>query len=501
MGDLPGRRLRHRPAADRAAGRRRPSAPATSASATSSSARAGSSTATSGRRSRPTTARPTGSASTSPSTRPAPCPTRTAAPTTPTPAASRSTSSCRRSRSTRSRCRRSTVSDVVIDEQDLSFHVDKVGVPVLVKVSYFPNWTAHGAEGPYRIAPNLMVVVPTSQRRRADVRPQRAPTSSSTPSRCVGIAVADRRRGSGATWSSTPVDRRAARRRRRWPSPAGTGGSAMATDVDDGRPGRHGVGAGVVGAARPDAATRMGADGDHAAAGDAVRFVMWMTIRRPMPGVADGPAGAPTSLTARHVCARRDRQGLRRPRDGARPAQRPVSPARSGSPSPATPARPSCSSAATCGRPGRRSSTRSPTACAARASTWSTSGWRRRTWCTSPPATSTARAPSSPPRTTRPSTTASSSASRAPARSASTGSARSRPWPARCSTATARADAAARRVAPRAGPAAGVRRARPVVRRRRRRSARCASSPTPPTGWAASSCRPCSSGSRRSSSR
>jgi hypothetical protein len=56
-----------------------------------------------------------------------------------------------------------TVSDVVIDEQDLSFHVDQVGVPVLVKVSYFPNWTAHGAEGPYRIAPNLMVVVPTSQ--------------------------------------------------------------------------------------------------------------------------------------------------------------------------------------------------------------------------------------------------------------------------------------------------------------------------------------------------
>ncbi len=53
------------------------------------------------------------------------------------------------------------VSNVVINEQDLSFHVDKVGVPVLVKVSYFPNWTAHGADGPYRVAPNLMVVVPT----------------------------------------------------------------------------------------------------------------------------------------------------------------------------------------------------------------------------------------------------------------------------------------------------------------------------------------------------
>jgi hypothetical protein len=56
-----------------------------------------------------------------------------------------------------------TVSDVVIDQQDLSFRVDEVGVPVVVKVSYFPNWSAEGAEGPYRIAPNVMVVVPTAQ--------------------------------------------------------------------------------------------------------------------------------------------------------------------------------------------------------------------------------------------------------------------------------------------------------------------------------------------------
>jgi hypothetical protein len=33
---------------------------------------------------------------------------------------------------------------------------------VLVKISYFPNWHASGAEGPWRIAPNLMVVIPTS---------------------------------------------------------------------------------------------------------------------------------------------------------------------------------------------------------------------------------------------------------------------------------------------------------------------------------------------------
>ena len=31
-----------------------------------------------------------------------------------------------------------------------------------MKTSYFPTWKAEGAEGPYRVTPNLMVVVPTS---------------------------------------------------------------------------------------------------------------------------------------------------------------------------------------------------------------------------------------------------------------------------------------------------------------------------------------------------
>jgi uncharacterized membrane protein len=53
-----------------------------------------------------------------------------------------------------------TVSNVEINQQSLSFDVDKPGVPVLVKVSYFPNWEASGADGPYRIGPNMMVVVP-----------------------------------------------------------------------------------------------------------------------------------------------------------------------------------------------------------------------------------------------------------------------------------------------------------------------------------------------------
>ncbi len=53
------------------------------------------------------------------------------------------------------------VSNVEIGEQSVEFDVSEPGVPVLVRVSYFPNWTAHGAEGPYRIGPNQMVVIPT----------------------------------------------------------------------------------------------------------------------------------------------------------------------------------------------------------------------------------------------------------------------------------------------------------------------------------------------------
>lgn len=54
------------------------------------------------------------------------------------------------------------VSNVKIGDDSVSFTVDKVGVPVLVRVSYFPNWQVSGAKGPYRVAPNMMVVIPTS---------------------------------------------------------------------------------------------------------------------------------------------------------------------------------------------------------------------------------------------------------------------------------------------------------------------------------------------------
>ncbi len=58
---------------------------------------------------------------------------------------------------------RGIVTDVVQEDHRISFTTTAVGVPHLVKVSYFPNWTVDGAEGPYRAAPSLMIVVPTSE--------------------------------------------------------------------------------------------------------------------------------------------------------------------------------------------------------------------------------------------------------------------------------------------------------------------------------------------------
>jgi hypothetical protein len=57
---------------------------------------------------------------------------------------------------------KTTVTALKIGLQSISFHVSRIGVPVLVKISYFPRWHATGATGPYRVSPNLMVVIPTS---------------------------------------------------------------------------------------------------------------------------------------------------------------------------------------------------------------------------------------------------------------------------------------------------------------------------------------------------
>jgi hypothetical protein len=54
------------------------------------------------------------------------------------------------------------VTNVATGIDTISFDVTRPGTPVLVKVSYFPNWEVSGAQGPWRVGPNLMVVMPTS---------------------------------------------------------------------------------------------------------------------------------------------------------------------------------------------------------------------------------------------------------------------------------------------------------------------------------------------------
>lgn len=61
----------------------------------------------------------------------------------------------------RTAVRPARVSNVQTESDRISFEVDQPGSPVVVRMSYFPNWQADGAEGPYRVTPNLMVVVPT----------------------------------------------------------------------------------------------------------------------------------------------------------------------------------------------------------------------------------------------------------------------------------------------------------------------------------------------------
>jgi uncharacterized membrane protein len=53
-----------------------------------------------------------------------------------------------------------TVSDLQVTPDQIKFTVDRTGAPMLIKASYFPNWKVDNAEGPFRVAPNLMVVVP-----------------------------------------------------------------------------------------------------------------------------------------------------------------------------------------------------------------------------------------------------------------------------------------------------------------------------------------------------
>lgn len=102
------------------------------------------------------------------------------------------------------------VSDITTTTDTVSFTVDQVGVPVLVRTSYFPNWTASGAEGPYRVTPNFMVVVPTEN--QVTLSYGRSPLEwLGILATLVGVGLVlllmalDHRRGAAATSSAEPA--------------------------------------------------------------------------------------------------------------------------------------------------------------------------------------------------------------------------------------------------------------------------------------------------------
>jgi uncharacterized membrane protein len=93
------------------------------------------------------------------------------------------------------------VTDIVEGNGDVRFRVDRVGVPVVVKVSYYPTWRAKGADGPFRLAPNLIVVVPRDKDVRLRIEQDTA-NHVGTALSFVGVAglvasaIAERRRRS-----------------------------------------------------------------------------------------------------------------------------------------------------------------------------------------------------------------------------------------------------------------------------------------------------------------
>jgi hypothetical protein len=98
------------------------------------------------------------------------------------------------------------ISRVEVDRAEVSFRVSRTGVPTVVRVSWFPGWKVEGADGPYRVTPNLMVVVPTS----SEVRLHRGRTAPEWLGIASGLA------GIGAVISLGLNDRR---RRRALPPP------------------------------------------------------------------------------------------------------------------------------------------------------------------------------------------------------------------------------------------------------------------------------------------
>jgi hypothetical protein len=116
------------------------------------------------------------------------------------------------------------VSGIKTSDDRISFDVDRTGSPVLVKTSYFPNWQATGANGPWRVAPNLMVVIPTSHHVSLHY--------GFTPVDGLGWAVTAAGLVALAWMGARPYVARGPRRNRRIGRPDGTRGAGDQDDPD-----------------------------------------------------------------------------------------------------------------------------------------------------------------------------------------------------------------------------------------------------------------------------
>ncbi len=50
-----------------------------------------------------------------------------------------------------------------VENEKITFKTTGIGQPHIIKVSYFPNWKAIGAKGPYLVSPSFMMVIPTQE--------------------------------------------------------------------------------------------------------------------------------------------------------------------------------------------------------------------------------------------------------------------------------------------------------------------------------------------------
>jgi len=57
-----------------------------------------------------------------------------------------------------------------LTNDSIEFNTTGIGIPHMVKISYFPRWHVKGGEGPYRVSPSFMAVVPKTNHVRLTFR-------------------------------------------------------------------------------------------------------------------------------------------------------------------------------------------------------------------------------------------------------------------------------------------------------------------------------------------